>query len=220
MNGTGDQAIIFVLAGVNGAGKSSIGGAFLRANQHDYFNPDQAARLIMKMKGASIDEANSLAWQEGKLRLESAIETRHSYAFESTLGGNTIPGLLREAAKAGLKVNVWFVGLATPEQHIARVRARVASGGHDIPEEMIRQRWDSSRRNVIALMPFLAHLWLFDNSDEGDSSAGTIPPPRELLYWSGGAIVRPDADALAATPEWAKPIVTRALKLQRGAKRL
>ena len=159
------------------------------------------------MKGASLDEANALAWQEGKQRLELAIETRRSFAFESTLGGNTIPGLLREAANAGLKVIVWFVGLSTPEQHIARVRARVASGGHDIPEEMIRQRWDSSRRNVIALMPFLADLWVFDNSYEGDSSAGTIPPPRELLYLERGAIVSPDADALAATPDWAKPIV-------------
>jgi predicted ABC-type ATPase len=198
-NGTRDQAVIFVLAGVNGAGKSSIGGAFLRANQHEYFNPDHAARRIMKMKGASINEANALAWQEGKLRLESAIETRRSYSFESTL-------------------DVWFVGLSTPEQHIARVRARVASGGHDIPEEMIRQRWDSSRRNVIALMPFLADLWVFDNSHEGDSSAGTIPPPRELVYWSDGAIVSPEADTLAATPEWAKPIIARALQLQRAAK--
>lgn len=218
-NGTGDPAVIFVMAGVNGAGKSSIGGAYLRAKRRDYFNPDDAARRIRETtKGASMDDANAQAWQAGKLRLERAIETRSSFSFESTLGGNTIPGLLRQATEAELKVVVWFVGLSTPEQHIARVRARVASGGHDIPEEMIRQRWDSSRRNVIALMPFLHELRVFDNSHEGDSSAGTIPPPRELLYWSDGAIVSPDADALAATPEWAKPIVTRALKLQRAAK--
>jgi predicted ABC-type ATPase len=217
-NGTRDQAIIFVLAGVNGAGKSSIGGAYLRANQRDYFNPDHAAQRIRKMEGTSIDDANAQAWQEGKLRLESAIETRRSYVFESTLGGTTIPRLLREAAEAGLKVVVWFVGLSTPEQHIARVRARVASGGHNIPEEMIRQRWDASRRNVIALMPFLAELWVFDNSQEGDASGETIPPPRELLYRRDGAIVSPDAEALATTPEWAKPIVARALKLQRAAK--
>ncbi|HEX3577954.1 MAG TPA: ZTL protein [Thermoanaerobaculia bacterium] len=213
-----DEAFIFVLAGVNGAGKSSIGGAFLGANQREYFNPDDAARRIRKMTDAPIDEANALAWQEGKMRLEAAIHTRRTYAFESTLGGDTIPRLLREAAETGLKVMVWFVGLSTPEQHIARVRARVASGGHDIPEEMIRQRWDTSRRNVIALMPFLADLWVFDNSQEGDRSGETIPPPRELLCWSDGAIVSPDAEALATTPEWAKPIVARALQLQRAAK--
>jgi predicted ABC-type ATPase len=217
-NAPHDEASIFLLAGVNGAGKSSIGGAFLGANQREYFNPDEAARRIREMTNASIDEANALAWQEGRMRLEAAIHTRRSYAFESTLGANTMPRLLREAAESGLKVMVWFVGLSTPEQHIARVRARVATGGHDIPEEMIRQRWDTSRRNLIALMPFLADLWVFDNSQEGDRSAKTIPPPRELLYWSDGAIVSPDVEALATTPDWAKPIVARALQLQRAVK--
>lgn len=212
------DAVIFVLAGVNGAGKSSIGGAFLRTSHRDYFNPDDAARRIRETTGASIDEANAMAWQEGKLRLESAIETGCSFAFETTLGGNTIPRLLREAAEAGFQVIVWFVGLSTPEQHIDRVRARVTSGGHDIPEEMIRQRWIGSRQNVIALMPFLTELRVFDNSENGDPAAGTIPSPRELLRWSHGAIVRPDAEALATTPDWAKAIVTQALKLQREAK--
>lgn len=211
-------AVIFVLAGVNGAGKSSIGGAFLRANNRDYFNPDEAARRVLERIGGSVNDANALAWQEGKQRLALAIETRTSFAFESTLGGNTIPRLLRDAAEAGIEVVVWFAGLSTPEQHIARVRARVASGGHDIPEEMIRQRWDSSRRNVIALMPFLTELRVFDNSREIDPAAGTIPPPTELLQWTHGAIVRPDAEALAMTPEWAKPIVARALKLQHAEK--
>ena len=53
-------------------------------------------------------EANSLAWQEGKQRLESAIRDRQSFAFESTLGGNTIPHLIDQAADAGMEVLVWF----------------------------------------------------------------------------------------------------------------
>lgn len=217
-NGEAAAEGIFVLAGVNGAGKSSIGGALLRARNGDYFNPDEVARRIRSATGRSVDDANAAAWQEGKLRLESAIESRSSFAFESTLGGNTIPRLLREAAEAGLQIVIWFAGLSTPEQHIARVRARVASGGHDIPEEMIRQRWDSSRRNIIELMPFLTELRVFDNSEESDPVARTIPVPRELLRWINRVIVRPDADALAATPEWAKPIIARALQLQRAAK--
>jgi predicted ABC-type ATPase len=214
-NGASAEAVIFVLAGVNGAGKSSIGGAFLRARNRDYFNPDDAARRIRELTGASVDAANARAWQAGKRRLEFAIATHSSFAFESTLGGNTIPLLLRHAAEAGLTVSVWFVGLSTPEQHIARVRARVASGGHNIPEEMIRQRWDASRHNLIALMPFLTELRVFDNSEERDASSRRIPPPRELLLWRNGAVTRPDPETLATTPEWAKPIVARALKLQR-----
>jgi predicted ABC-type ATPase len=209
------DAVIFVLAGVNGAGKSSIGGAFLRERNLDYFNPDEAARRIRKTTGGSIDDANALAWQEGKRRLESAIATRSNYAFESTLGGNTIPRLLREAADAGIPIFVWYTGLASVEQHIARVHARVVSGGHDIPEEMIRQRWNNSRRNIIGLMPFLTELRVFDNSQEGDPAAGTIPEPRQLLRWREGLIVAPTLEVLATTPEWAMPIVAQALKLAR-----
>lgn len=137
-------------------------------------------------------------------------------ATRSSLGGHTIPALLVAAARAGIGVLVWFVGLSTPEQHLERVRARVAAGGHDIPEEMIRRRWDSSRRNVIALMPHLTDLRVFDNSEEGNPAAGTIPEPQLLLHWRLGRVVAPSAEELRATPDWAKAIVAAALKLQRS----
>jgi len=211
-----DAPVIFVLAGVNGAGKSSIGGAQLLQEGLNYFNPDEAARRIGDAVGCSIDEANALAWHEGKRRLEEAIASRSNYAFESTLGGRTIPRLLAAAAEAGFEVLVWFAGLSTPAQHIARVRARVAAGGHDIPEEKIKERWDTSRRNLIALMPLLKELKVYDNTGEGDPAAGTIPEPILLLHWRRGRIVSPSVEVLRQTPEWAKPIVARARQLQRG----
>src|SRR4051812_46147526 len=113
---TGEQGPvprIAVLAGVNGAGKSSLGGAIIRAAGQDYFNPDEAATSIRDSIGCSQEEANSLAWQEGKESLESAIHGRYNYAFESTLAGNTIPALLVEAVGAGMEVFVWFVGLSS-----------------------------------------------------------------------------------------------------------
>jgi predicted ABC-type ATPase len=207
--------VVFVLAGVNGAGKSSIGGALLRQDGLNYFNPDEAAQRIRDTAGCSIDEANALAWNEGKQRFEAAIESQSNYAFETTLGGNTIPGLIRSAAESGMDVLMWFVGLSSLGLHIARVRARVAAGGHDIPEHKIRERWDSSRRNLIVLLPSIAELKVFDNSSEGDASAGTIPEPALLLHWHRGKIVAPTLKQLEMTPDWAKPIVAAALKLQR-----
>ena len=207
---------ILVLAGVNGAGKSSLGGKIIRERGVHYFNPDEAAKRIGAASGCSVDEANALAWEEGRRRLESAINGRFNHAFESTLGGHTIPALLIDASRAGINVIVWFVGLASPEQHIARVHARVVAGGHDIPEEMIRKRWDTSRRNLIALMPHLADLRVYDNSEESDPSHGTIPDPRLLLHWRRGRIIAPGAKRLRLTPEWAKPIVAAAWKLQQS----
>ena len=202
---------IIVIGGVNGAGKSSVAGQALRDAGKGYFNPDEATRRIQQEIGCSIDEANSRAWLEGKDRLESAIRNRTDFAFESTLGANTIPRLLKEAADAGLRVIVWFVGLSSPEQHLARVRARVEAGGHDIPEPKIRERWEASRRNIIALLPHLTELRVFDNSAERDPVTGTIPPPLEVLHWHGGKI----AARATTVPDWAKPIVARAEELAR-----
>ena len=210
--------VILVLAGVNGAGKSSVMGASLRSQDLAFFNPDIAARRVREKTGCSIEDANSIAWNECKRRLEDAIRHRTNFAFESTLGGNTIPALLADAASSGFEVLIWFVGLATPDQHVARVRKRVANGGHDIPEEKIRERWLSSRRNLIALLPLISELRLFDNSAEGDPARGTIPDPVLLLHWQEGRIVAPSIDVLSRTPEWAKPIVARAMQLHGSAR--
>ncbi|MEX3652170.1 zeta toxin family protein [Mycolicibacterium fortuitum] len=203
---------IYVLAGVNGAGKSSIGGAAIRSFGGDYFNPDEAARKLMAAN-AELDQgrANSLAWHQGRRLLERAIAEKLDLSIESTLGGSTIPKLLAQAAAEGFEVRIWFVGLASPELHIERVRHRVDSGGHDIPESSIRRRWRHSRQNLVQLLPVVTELRVYDNSAEADPAGEHAPLPVLVLHVAGGKIVGPPD--LSNTPEWAKPIVAAALKL-------
>ena len=120
-------------------------------------------------------------------------------------------GLLERALDEGFAVSIWYAGLNSPELHIARVAARVARGGHDIAEEDIRRRYDTSRANLVRLLPRLMELKVYDNSEEADPVAGTAPRPRLLLHFVRGKIVV-QAD-LASTPEWAKPIVAAAMKI-------
>jgi predicted ABC-type ATPase len=201
---------IYVLAGTNGAGKSSIGGATFRKKGADYFNPDEAARQILSANPfISREEANSAAWSEGKRLLERAIGERRDFAFETTLGGRTICALLRKALAAGIEVRVWYVGLESLELHIARVRARVKNGGHDIPEAKIRERYVASRWNLMELLPKLTELVVFDNSEEGDPQAGSTPKPKLILHTKSGKIVAL-CEAKRA-PNWAKPILMAAL---------
>lgn len=209
---------LYVLAGTNGAGKSSLGGAMIRARGAAYFNPDEAAGIIRAAHPhLSQTQANSAAWQEGKRLLEKAVAQRLDFAFETTLGGRSIAALLERAAREGFEVRVWFAGLASPELHLARIRSRVAHGGHDIPEADVRRRYDQSRLNLVRLLPALAELRVYDNSADGDPKAGQPPQPRLLLHWQGGHIASPPVQALAATPDWAKPIIAAALKLQQAA---
>lgn len=203
---------IYVLAGVNGAGKSSIGGAMLRAAGADYYNPDEATRaLIAANPGLDEAKANAAAWRQGKRLLEKAIGERLNFAFETTLGGSTMARLLREAASQKFEVRIFYVGLASPEEHIARVAHRVSQGGHDIPETTIRRRWRHSRQNLIDLLPAMTEVRVYDNSGFADPAAGDAPEPTLVLHLRDGDIVGPPD--LSATPQWAKPIVAAALKM-------
>src|SRR5258705_9909776 len=100
---------IYVIAGVNGAGKSSIAGAAFRESGGDYYNPDEIARALTKANPRlTQEEANSAAWHQGVRLLRRAIDERLDFAFETTLGANTIPRLLAEAAHKGIEIHVWY----------------------------------------------------------------------------------------------------------------
>ena len=203
------RGTITVLAGVNGAGKSSVIGSFIRQVGGDYYNPDEATReLLRKNPGLAPITANGLAWSVGKERLERAIAEGTDFVFETTLGANTITQLLLRATREGMAVKICFVGLASVQHHLRRVATRVAAGGHDIPEAKIRERWENSRLNIIRLLPHLAEFVLWDNSAEASGTAAP-PAPVLLLHFVAGKITAPKD--LSTTPEWAKPIVAAAL---------
>lgn len=204
-------ARLFVLAGVNGAGKSSIGGAAIQASGAEFFNPDvAAARLRAQQPHLSAEQANGQAWTLGRQGLERALAQGLTYAFETTLGGRSIARLLLDGARAGAEVHVWYAGLATPELHLRRIQARVEAGGHDIPEAKVRERFDASRSNLIKLMPHLASLRVYDNSYEADPRAGRRPQPVLLLHMQRGRVVA--HAALRSVPAWAKPLLAAALR--------
>lgn len=195
--------MILVLAGVNGAGKSSIGGSALRAAKQDWYNPDELAQALhQQFPDRPLAEINGEVWHEGRRRLEAAIREDTDFAFETTLGGNTITGLLLDAIAAGVPVSVWYCGLESPDLHIQRVAGRVARGGHDIPEQLIRSRCNTSMRNLCRLAPGLHQLAVYDNSRPLD--AQQRPDIRRLLHVRDGHIL----ELTPEMPDWAKPVAT------------
>jgi len=147
------RPFIFVLAGVNGAGKSSVGGAMLAEHGLDWYNPDRFARELVAALGIDIADANGRAWEHGRARLEAAIESGCNFAFETTLGARTIPDLLTRAARSH-DVSMIFCGLASPELHLRRVRARGADAARARPG---RRR--SSRRRGCARRASAGRGW-------------------------------------------------------------
>jgi predicted ABC-type ATPase len=207
------RPVLYVLAGVNGAGKSSIGGHLLEREGLTWSNPDTFARELMAATGSDQEMANARAWQESMRRLEEAIAQGLNHAFETTLGGRSVTAKTLQATDAH-EVLVWFCGLSSPDLHIARVKARVAAGGHPIPEEKIRERYPQAQLNLIKLIPCAAYIKVYDNSSEA-SANGTVPDPLLVLEMESGQVIWPDPDdlkALQRTPEWAKPILEAALR--------
>lgn len=178
----------------------------------DWFNPDTFTRQLVESTGAPLADANAAAWQEGVRLLELAMANGTDYAFETTLGGNTIAARLRQASRTH-DVLMWYCGLDSPEHHIARVALRVSRGGHDIPEARIRERYVASVANLVRLLPHLAQLQVYDNS--ADAAPGTpVPDPRLLLQMERGRITWPrEVQALRDMPDWAKPVLETALSM-------
>lgn len=199
--------MITVVAGVNGAGKSSIAGAKVRSAGGDYFNPDEVARSLMSLHSTlSLNEANAQAWKMGFDQLSRAIDEGQDYIFETTLGGNSICQLLHDAIDRGQEVRIFFCGLTSLELHIERVAARVAKGGHDIPEAKIRERWTGVIHNMLGLIPRCAAVRVFDNSEPADEGG---PQPVCLFSFQGDSF---DSLPIEPMPAWAKPLASVAIK--------
>jgi predicted ABC-type ATPase len=195
---------LYIIAGLNGAGKSSVAGAAVLARGGDYYDPDiEAAHYIEQ--GWSLDDANSQAWKDGVELLRQAVAQRKTWIHETTLASRTIKDLLLDALGQGMEVRIWYVGLDSVALHIARAQARAALGGHEVAPHAIESRVPKIRDNLIELAPLVTELRVFDNSVECDVAAGEQPRPVAVLHVVAGRVVTsvPRADV----PAWADPVL-------------
>lgn len=199
--------MITVIAGVNGAGKSTIAGSYIRSLGGDYFNPDEVARQLMTDDASlSLYDANVKAWTMGFDLLTYAVHEGHDYTFETTLGGNSIYQELHKAIEQGQNVQIFYCGLSSPELHIERVKARVSQGGHPIPEEKIHERWSNSIHNMMGLIQRCYAVKVIDNSTPKDENG---PRPVCLFSFQGDTF---DILPVDAMPDWARPLASEAIK--------
>jgi len=201
--------VLYVLAGVNGGGKSSIGGRILREAGMDWFNPDDWSRAL-QAAGSIRETADGEAWAEGQRRLRDALANGESFAFETTLGGRSVTATLIDATRTH-DVLVWYVGLDSVERHLERIALRVRCGGHSIPEHRVRERYVSAMANLVRLLPHVAAIHVFDNTAtvaEGEP----LRPPKRVARIDAGRLRWPSLDALETVPRWAVPVVAAALR--------
>jgi predicted ABC-type ATPase len=155
---------VVVLAGINGAGKTTAAQHLLYDALHipSFTNADTIAR------GLNALAVETEAATAGRIMLEHLRElarNRRSFAFETTLSGRTYARWLGELVRDGYAVHLFFYWLRSPELAIGRVAQRVRAGGHHVPDDTIRRRYARSARNFLELYRSVVTTWqVYDNS--------------------------------------------------------
>lgn len=140
------KPVYTVVAGPNGSGKSTLVDALHRDGQvlGPFINPDVIAKALPP--GTPAPEL--AAGKEALMQSAQRIAEGKSFSRESTLTSREIMRSIETAKASGFRVEIRFVAVRDVEESIARVRQRVANGGHDIPEHVQRRRFDKSIANA------------------------------------------------------------------------
>src|SRR5271157_1157271 len=155
---------LYVIAGPNGAGKTTFAREFLPnyADCRNFINADLIAQ------GVSPFSPGAAALRAGRLMLEEInlhAKRGEDFGFETTLSGRSYLRLIRGLKRRGYAAHFYFLWIPTVDIALTRVKGRVLEGGHDIPEPVVRRRFDRSIRNFLMDYRGLANSWsLFDNS--------------------------------------------------------
>jgi predicted ABC-type ATPase len=154
-----EQPIVYVIAGPNGAGKTTFATSFLPGfvNCREFVNADLIAA------GLSPFDPDSQAVTAGRLmlqRIDSLVQEKETFGFETTLAGRTHARRLASMKSGtGYRVVLFFLWLESEALAISRVASRVREGGHDIPTETVRRRFQLGIRNFTKLYRNLADDW-------------------------------------------------------------
>lgn len=155
---------VVVIAGPNGAGKTTVSKTLLSDILHSkaFVNADAIAQGLNGLA------PETQAFQAGRLmlkQLDEFAEAGEDFALESTLSGRTYAAWLRSLREKGYRVFLFYSWLNCDDLAVERVRIRVQTGGHSIPEPTIRSRYVRSWENFLRLYQPIADEWrVVDNS--------------------------------------------------------
>ena len=159
-----NKAVLYIIAGANGSGKSTLAEELLQEKQLEFLNADDIAKEIAP------NAISSVPISDGKLyfkRLKYFFQLNKSFAVESTLSGNNIVRIIKEARSKHYKIILIYSFLQSCTTCIERVKKRVENGGHDVPESDIIRRYYKSILKFWDEYRLMADEWtLFYNGYE------------------------------------------------------
>ena len=156
--------ILYVISGPNGAGKTTCAFSIMPEliNCYEYVNADAIAAGLSPFRPLEVSiEAGRLMLK----RIRDLAESGVTFAIETTLSSKSFAPFLAQCKSRGYSIRLIYVWVNSVELAVERVKRRVESGGHLVPEHIIRRRYSRSLFNFFQLYSSLADIWSFyDNS--------------------------------------------------------
>lgn len=132
---------LYIISGCNGAGKTTASYSLLpeMLDCSEFVNSDEFAKGLSPFNP---EKASIQASRYMLLKIRYLLKKQRDFAVETTLATRTLLKTAKMAQSAGYSVTLLYFWLNSPELAIERVKARVETGGHNIPEETIRRRYN------------------------------------------------------------------------------
>jgi predicted ABC-type ATPase len=179
-----ERPTLWIIAGANGSGKST---AYERASVDAptgsvwFINPDALAKRIADHEHLPLTpDANLESVRRIERWLHASVDAHQTVGVETVLATAKYQRLVERAHEQGFRVRLIYVFLKSADLNIARVRDRVAKGGHDVPEESVRTR---------RVRSFGQLSWFFDQADEAEIFDNSGAAPRRVVSKADGDIV-------------------------------
>ncbi len=195
--------LLWALIGPNGAGKSTYYERKLRPRlAAEFVNADRIAqeRWPEDVSARAYDAA-----REAEARRRALIAARRSLVAETVFSHSSKLQLLRDAAHAGFLVWVTFIYLESSELSVARVAERVARGGHDVPRDKLRARYERMAPLAVEAIALADRGFVVDNSDHRRAL-------RDVLMFERGSLTYAAPDL----PAWAQRLFGKHLAASSG----
>lgn len=159
---------LVIIAGPNGAGKTTFASEFppIVRNRLEFVNVDEIARDLAR-QGLPERQTDLRAGRAMLERIDTLICADADFAIETTLATLTYAQKIPIWRQRGYFVSLVYLRLPSAEESIARVRKRVLAGGHGIPEETLRRRFDRSLGAFEEVYKAIVDDWFLWESREG-----------------------------------------------------
>lgn len=155
---------LYIISGCNGAGKTTASYSLLpeMLDCKEFVNSDEFAKSLSPFDPS---QASIQASRYMLMKVRYLLKRNEDFAVETTLATRTLLKIVKAAQDAGYTVTLLYFWLNSPELAIARVKARVAAGGHNIPEETIRRRYNVGIDYFFNIYAPISERWILaDNS--------------------------------------------------------